>query len=161
MVALARTTVIRIGDGTTMADITNGGDMPIAEPSSDKIDTADKNCITRLDGAVDARGTTQSKTVSANLIADTEICLRVEAAEVGGLFNSAIAEPMPPPGPRMSALGQKQTCAALKVMSALCQKQTCPFLFNHFVGRANFWHLLQLDCRAGRATRGEFSGVDP
>ena len=41
--------------------------------------------------AVDARGTTQSKTVSANLIADTEICLRVEAAEVGGLFNSAIA----------------------------------------------------------------------
>ncbi|MGA8749941.1 MAG: hypothetical protein WB563_14225 [Pseudolabrys sp.] len=101
MVALARTTVIRIGDGTTMADITNGRDMP----SSDEIDTADKNCITRLDGAVDARGTTQSKTVSANLIADTEICLRVEAAEVGGLFNSAIAEPMPPPGPRMSALG--------------------------------------------------------
>ena len=76
MVALARTTVIRIGDGTTMADITNGGDMPMAEPSSDKIDTADKNCITRLDGAVDARGTTQSKTVSANLIADTEMLLR-------------------------------------------------------------------------------------
>ena len=97
----ARTTVIRIGDGTTTADITNGGDMPIA----DKMYTADQNCITRLDGAVDARGATQSKAVSANLIADTEICLRVEAAEVGGLFNSAIAEPMQPLGPPMSALG--------------------------------------------------------
>ena len=97
----ARTTVIRIGDGTTTADITNGGDMPIA----DKMYTADQNCITRLDRAVDARGATQSKAVSANLIADTKICLRVEAAEVGGPCNSAIAKPMQPLGPPMSALG--------------------------------------------------------
>ena len=103
----ARTMVIRIGDGTTTAGITNGGDMPIA----DKMYTADQNCITRLDGAVDARGATQSKAVSANLIADTKICLRVEAAEVGGLCNSAIAEPMQPLGSPMSALGHKRTFA--------------------------------------------------
>lgn len=101
MVALARTTVIRIGDGTTMADITNGRDMP----SSDEIDTADKNCITRLDGAVDARGTTQSKTVSANLIADTEIlvlkhagcrrCPRVFDLDPGSRWAGAIGRVEP------------------------------------------------------------------
>jgi hypothetical protein len=88
IIMVARTMVIRIADGTTMTDITKGEDM--AEPLSDVIHTAGKNCITRLDGAVGARRATQSKTVSANGIADTEICLQVEAAEVGGLFNSAI-----------------------------------------------------------------------
>jgi len=53
-------------------DITNGGDMRMAEPSSGMIDTAGENCITRLDGAVGVRRTTQSKTAFANLIAATE-----------------------------------------------------------------------------------------
>jgi hypothetical protein len=77
-IMVARTMVIRIADGTTMTDITKGEDM--AEPSSDVIHTAGNNCITRLDGAVGARGATQFKTESANRIADTEICLRGEAA---------------------------------------------------------------------------------
>ena len=46
--------------------------MRMAEPSSGMIDTAGENCITRLDGAVGARRTTQSKTASANPIAVTE-----------------------------------------------------------------------------------------
>ena len=46
--------------------------MRMAEPSSGMIDTAGENCITRLDGAVGARRTTQSKTTSANPIAVTE-----------------------------------------------------------------------------------------
>ena len=47
--------------------------MRMAEPSSGMIDTAGENCITRLDGAVGARRTTQSKTASANPIAVTEL----------------------------------------------------------------------------------------
>lgn len=70
MIVLA--TVTHIAVGTTMTDITNGGDMPMAEPSSGMIDTAGENCITRLDGAVGVRRTTQSKTAFANLIAATE-----------------------------------------------------------------------------------------
>ena len=65
-------TVTRIAVGTTMTDITNGGDMHMAEPSSGMIDTAGENCITRLDEAVGVRRTTQSKTAFANLIAATE-----------------------------------------------------------------------------------------
>jgi hypothetical protein len=64
-------TVTRIAVGTTMTDITNG-DTHMAEPSSGMIDTAGENGITRLDGAVGVRRTTQSKTASANPIADTE-----------------------------------------------------------------------------------------
>ena len=43
-------TVTRIAVGTTMTDITNGGDMHMVEPSSGMTDTAGENCITRSDG---------------------------------------------------------------------------------------------------------------
>jgi hypothetical protein len=58
---------------TTMATDTTNGEAMVAKPSSDKTDTAGKNCITRSDEAVDAHGTTRSKMGSANRIADTEI----------------------------------------------------------------------------------------
>jgi hypothetical protein len=68
MVVLARTMVTRIVGVTTMTDITNG----VAEPSSDGIHSAGKNCITRLGGVVGARRAIQSKTASASDIVDTD-----------------------------------------------------------------------------------------
>jgi hypothetical protein len=66
---------IGIANGTTMMTTDIIGGVTAAEPSSDKTNTAGQNCITRLDGAVGARGTTQSKTASANRTVATEIHL--------------------------------------------------------------------------------------
>ena len=72
IIMIVLVTVTRIAVGTTMTDITNGGDMHMVEPSSGMTDTAGENCITRSDGVVGVRRTTQSKTAFANLIAATE-----------------------------------------------------------------------------------------
>src|SRR5262249_2009522 len=58
---------------TTMVDITVDEATDMAAPSSDITPWARPKCGTQLDGAVGARGATQSKTVSANCIADIDV----------------------------------------------------------------------------------------
>ena len=59
--------------GTTMVDITVDEATDMAAPSSDITRGASQKCGTQLDGAAGARGTTQSKTVCANCIADIDL----------------------------------------------------------------------------------------
>lgn len=87
IMAAAITTIIparTIGATTTMMTIAGdtGEAMDMPEPSSGRTYTAGQKRITQLDRAADVRGTTQSKTVSANHIADSE---NYDAVEVDGL----------------------------------------------------------------------------
>src|SRR5262245_53801543 len=59
--------------GTTMVDITVDEAMDMAEASSDITRGASEKCGIRLVEAAGARGATQSKTVSANCIADIDL----------------------------------------------------------------------------------------
>ncbi len=75
MVVPTPTIVIGIANSTTIAKATATMVVTAAEPSSDMTYTADKNCITPLDGAVGAHGITRSKMGSANRIVASEIHL--------------------------------------------------------------------------------------
>src|SRR5262249_634205 len=67
------TVILASNIGTTMVDITVDEATDMAAPSSDITRGASQKYGTQLDGAVGARGATQSKTVSANCIADIDL----------------------------------------------------------------------------------------
>src|SRR5262249_15346953 len=74
IIILAIATVILASTiATTMVDITVDEAMDMAEASSDITCGASENCGIRLAEAAGARGATQSKTVSANCIADIDL----------------------------------------------------------------------------------------
>src|SRR5262249_51539765 len=73
IILVIATAILASTIGTTMVDITVDEATDMAAPSSDITRGASQKCGTQLDGAVGARGAIQSKTVSANCIADIDL----------------------------------------------------------------------------------------